>query len=84
VLVDKGVQVICAKAADEEVAGALALELGSPVLKVVNTSTAETGVPIEHTEFYFPPERYVLAVTLRRSHVGFSLEDVRGELSKDA
>jgi GntR family transcriptional regulator len=83
VLVDKGVQVICAKAADEEVAGALALEPGSPVLKVVNTSTAETGVPIEHTEFYFPPERYVLAVTLRRSHVGFSLEDVRGELSKD-
>ncbi|MFZ0543848.1 MAG: GntR family transcriptional regulator [Candidatus Promineifilaceae bacterium] len=82
VLVEKGVQVICAQAASDEVARALALEPGAPVLKVVNTSTAETGIPIEHTEFYFPPERYVLAVTLRRTHVGFSLEDVRGEFSR--
>lgn len=84
VLVDKGVQVISAKGASEEVAAALSLEPGSPVLTVHNTSTAETGIPIEHTEFYFPPERYVLAVTLRRTHVGFSLEDVRGELSGQA
>ena len=82
VLVDKGVQLICARAASAEVADALALEPGSPVLQVVNTSTAETGIPIEHTEFYFPPKQYALAVTLRRSHSGLSLEKVRGELSE--
>jgi GntR family transcriptional regulator len=76
VTVHSGFQVIKAKAATEEVADALGLQLGDPVLHVENTATSETGVAIDHTEFYFPPERYALTVTLRRNHTGIALENV--------
>ena len=74
--VDTGYQVIKAKAAEADVADALHLEPGTPVLHVENTSTTADGVPIEHTEFYFPPERYALTVSLRRTTSGVSLEGV--------
>lgn len=76
VTVDSGFQVIKAKAATGEVASALGLRVGDPVLHVENTSTAETGVAIDHTEFYFPPERYALTVTLRRNRTGIAVENV--------
>ena len=78
--VDSGFQVITAMSADEEIAEALDLQLGDPVLHVENTSTTETDVPIDHTEFYFPPERYALTVTLRRTRTGISLENVKAGL----
>jgi GntR family transcriptional regulator len=74
--VDTGYQVIKAKAAEADVAEALHLDLGTPVLHVENTSTTADGVPIEHTEFYFPSERYALTVSLRRTLSGVSLEEV--------
>ena len=81
IMVDSGFHVIKAMAAKPEVANALNIEPGEPVLHVENTSTTTEGVPIEHTEFYFPPERYALTVSLRRTHTGVSLENVRAGLS---
>jgi len=79
--VDKGVQVITAMAADKEIAAALGLHVGDPVLHVENTSTTETGVPVDHTEFYFPPDHYALTTTLRRTRTGISLEKVKADFS---
>ena len=81
VVVDQGLQVIRAIAADNEITKALELETGAPVLHVENTTLTDSGVPIDHTEFYFPPERYALTVTLRRTHGGVSLEKVKAGLS---
>lgn len=78
--VASGFQVITAMAADEEIAEALDLQPGDPVLHVENTATTEMGEPIDHTEFYFPPERYALTVTLRRTRTGISLERVKADL----
>lgn len=76
VQIDTGYQVIKAKAAAPDVADALGLPDGTPVLHVENTSTSASGVPIEHTEFYFPPERYALTVSLRRTSTGISVAEV--------
>lgn len=76
VTVDTGFQLITATAANEDVAAALDLQPGDPVLYVESTSRANNAVPIDHTEFYFPPYRYALAVTLRRTRTGVSLENV--------
>lgn len=76
VTINTGFQLITATAADEVVAVALGLQPGDPVLYVESTSRADTGVPIDHTEFHFPPNRYALAVTLRRTRTGVSLESV--------
>jgi GntR family transcriptional regulator len=80
ILVDSGVQVITAMPADEEIAVGLGLQPGDPVLHVENTSASETGVPIDYTDFYFPPNRYALTITLQRTRAGVSLEDVKAGL----
>lgn len=76
ILVDRGRQVIRATAASDDVAALLELAPGSPVLNVENTSTTADGTPIDFTEFYFPPDRYSLVVSLHRSHHGVSLTHV--------
>ena len=77
VTIDSGYQMIRAMAAKPEVAEALGLDEGAPILHVENTSWTLEGIPIEHTEFYFPPERYSFTVSLRRTQTGVSLADFR-------
>ncbi len=84
VLVDQGQQIIRATAASDEVAAALNVEAGEPVLYVESTSTSETGVPVDYTEFYFPSDRYALVVMLRRTHRGISLEEVHADLGENS
>jgi GntR family transcriptional regulator len=81
ILVDRGRQVIRATAASEDVAGRLDLYVGSPVLRVENTSTTADGTPIDFTEFYFLPDRYSLVVSLHRTHSGISLTNVQAEVA---
>lgn len=81
ILVDRGRQVIRATAASEEVATLLDLYVGSPVLRVENTSTTADGTPIDFTEFYFLPDRYSLVVSLHRTHSGVSLTRVEAEVA---
>lgn len=82
IVVESGFQMIRAMPAKPEVAEALNLEPGTAILHVENTSHSPDGIPIEHTEFYFPPERYALTISLRRSQGGVTLEDVQAGYSE--
>jgi GntR family transcriptional regulator len=55
---------IHAAGASLEVAAALDLPLGSPVLVLERTSYTDDGKPLEVVEFYYRPERYRFSVTL--------------------
>ncbi|OIN80803.1 GntR family transcriptional regulator [Mycobacterium malmoense] len=57
---------IHAAGASLEVAGALNLPLGSPVLVLERTSYTDDDKPLEVVEFHYPPERYTFSVTLPR------------------
>ena len=82
VIVDSGYQVIKAMAATTSVAEALHLETGDPVLHLENTSYTQSGVPIEHSELYFLPQRYSFTITLRRTRAGISLENFEAGLAQ--
>jgi GntR family transcriptional regulator len=58
---------IHAAGASLEVAAALDLPLGSPVLVLERTSYTDDGKPLEVVEFYYRPERYRFSVTLPRT-----------------
>jgi GntR family transcriptional regulator len=58
---------IHAAGASLEVAGALDLPLGSPVLVLERTSYTDDDKPIEVVEFHYRPERYRFSVTLPRT-----------------
>ncbi|BBZ50900.1 GntR family transcriptional regulator [Mycobacterium heidelbergense] len=61
---------IHAAGASLEVAGALAVPLGSPVLVLERTSYTDDGKPLEVVEFHYRPERYRFSVTLPRTMPG--------------
>lgn len=61
---------IHAAGASLEVAGALNLPLGSPVLVLERTSYGHDGTPLEVVEFHYRPERYRFSVTLPRTVPG--------------
>ncbi len=82
VVVDRGQQVIQAVAASEDVAEALDVNTGIPVLYVENTSMTQSGDPIDFTQFYFPSDRYALVVSLHRTHRGISLTNVHANLDE--
>ena len=75
--VESIVNSISATAADSEVAKRLGLRPGDPVLHVQNTGIARTGVPIDHTDLYFPPDRYTLTTQLRPIENGVSVASIR-------
>jgi GntR family transcriptional regulator len=58
---------IHAAGASLEVAGALHLPLGSPVLVLERTSYSHDDKPLEVVEFHYRPERYRFSVTLPRT-----------------
>lgn len=58
---------IHAAGASLEVAGALNLPLGSPVLVLERTSYSHGDKPLEVVEFHYRPERYRFSVTLPRT-----------------
>jgi GntR family transcriptional regulator len=58
---------IHAAGASLEVAAALDLPLGSPVLVLERTSYTDDDKPLEVVEFYYRPERYRFSVTLPRT-----------------
>ncbi|MCV7441571.1 GntR family transcriptional regulator [Mycobacterium paraense] len=58
---------IHAAGASLEVAGALGVPLGSPVLVLERTSYGDDGKPLEVVEFHYRPERYRFSVTLPRT-----------------
>ncbi len=58
---------IHAAGASLEVAGALTLPLGSPVLVLERISYTDDGRPLEVAEFHYRPERYRFSVTLPRT-----------------
>ncbi len=58
---------IRAAGASLEVAGALGVPLGSPVLVLERTSYGEDDRPLEVVEFHYRPERYRFSVTLPRT-----------------
>jgi GntR family transcriptional regulator len=58
---------IHAAGASLEVAGALNLPLGSPVLVLERTSYTDDDKPLEVVEFHYRPERYRFSVTLPRT-----------------
>ncbi|OBH62700.1 GntR family transcriptional regulator [Mycobacterium colombiense] len=58
---------IHAAGASLEVAGALSLPLGSPVLVLERTSFGHDDKPLEVVEFHYRPERYRFSVTLPRT-----------------
>jgi DNA-binding GntR family transcriptional regulator len=80
--IDSGKQVIRATGADDDTAKLLCLPTGAPILYVENTSYTEHGVPIEFTEFYFPPDRYSLAISLKRTPRGVALANVQADLNE--
>jgi GntR family transcriptional regulator len=57
---------IHAAGASLDVAAALDLPLGSPVLVLVRTSYTDDDKPLEVVEFHYRPERYRFSVTLPR------------------
>ncbi|WP_084020355.1 GntR family transcriptional regulator [Mycobacterium avium] len=61
---------IHAAGASVEVAGALNLPLGSPVLVLERTSYGHDDTPLEVVEFHYRPERYRFSVTLPRTVPG--------------
>lgn len=61
---------IHAAGATVEVAGALGLPLGSPVLVLDRTSYGHDDKPLEVVEFHYRPERYRFSVTLPRNMAG--------------
>jgi GntR family transcriptional regulator len=61
---------IRAAAASGDVAEALDLALGSPVLVLERTSYADDGKPLEVVVFHYRPERYTFSVTLPRTMPG--------------
>jgi GntR family transcriptional regulator len=61
---------IHAAGATVEVAGALGLPLGSPVLVLERTSFGHDDRPLEVVEFHYRPERYRFSVTLPRTMPG--------------
>ncbi|MDM4140007.1 MULTISPECIES: GntR family transcriptional regulator [Mycobacterium] len=61
---------IHAAGASLEVAGALNLPLGSPVLVLERTSYGHDDKPLEVVEFHYRPERYRFSVTLPRTVPG--------------
>ncbi|MEB4207787.1 GntR family transcriptional regulator [Mycobacterium sp. 94-17] len=58
---------IHAAGASLEVAGALNLPMGSPVLVLERTSYGQDDKPLEVVEFHYRPERYRFSVTLSRT-----------------
>jgi GntR family transcriptional regulator len=58
---------IHAAGASLEVAAALDLPLGSPVLVLERTSYTDDDKPLEVVEFHYRPERYRFSVTLPRT-----------------
>lgn len=61
---------IRAASASLDVAGALDLPLGSPVLVLERTSYTDDDRPIEVVDFHYRPERYRFSVTLPRTMSG--------------
>ncbi|HZE16170.1 MAG TPA: GntR family transcriptional regulator [Mycobacterium sp.] len=61
---------IRAAGASLEVAGALGLPLGSPVLVLERVSYTDEDKPLEVVEFHYRPERYRFSVTLPRQVPG--------------
>lgn len=61
---------IHAAGASVEVAGALNLPLGSPVLVLERISYGKDDKPLEVVEFHYRPERYRFSVTLPRTMPG--------------
>jgi GntR family transcriptional regulator len=65
--IDRATHEIHAAGASLEVAGALDLPMGSPVLVLERTSFSDSDKPVEVVEFHYRPERYRFSVTLPRT-----------------
>jgi len=57
-------QVVTASLADGELAAALDVAIGSPLIRAVRTSYAANGVPTEYLIAHYAPERYQFIMTL--------------------
>jgi GntR family transcriptional regulator len=67
VRIAKATHEIHAAGASLDVAAALNLPLGSPILVLERTSYGDDGKALEVVEFHYRPERYRFSVTLPRS-----------------
>ena len=57
-------QLVTATLADADVAVALQVEFGSPLLKVVRTVYTTAGAPLEYLLALYPPGRYQFIMSL--------------------
>lgn len=58
-------QVIHAIAANKEIAGALTVPVGSPLIYIERISFRQAGIPMEYLQMYYRGDRYVLYNELR-------------------
>jgi len=63
-------QSLSAKAADAEIAGALEVPVGSPVIYMRRLTRNGAGAPIEFFESYYRPDRFEYQMTLSRVQSG--------------
>lgn len=77
VSVEKIIQSITATSTDDEIAQHMGLNPGDPVLHVHNIGIAGSGVPIDHSDLYFLPDRYALTVEMCRTDNGVGVSSVR-------
>lgn len=71
--VDRAEQDIAAELASPEVAAALGLEPGAPLLAMTRVSYDVNGAGIEHLRALYRPDRYSIRMDMRRIHNGEKL-----------
>lgn len=68
--IESAEQVITATLADADLAAALQVEFGSPLLRVVRTVYTRKEVPVEYLVALYPPERYQVIMSLTKEGDG--------------
>lgn len=66
-------QTISATLADAVLAASLAIEIGSPVLRISRTVTDSSGRPVQHILAQYRPDRYQIRLDLHKSSVDMHL-----------
>jgi GntR family transcriptional regulator len=70
VVADEATQVVTATLADPEVAQALDVEIGSPLISLTRVVLDHSGAGVEHLHGLYRPDRYLLRMDLVRSKDG--------------
>lgn len=73
IVIDRAQQTITATLADNQLASALKVGMGEPLLRVVRTMYATGGEPVEYLIAHHPPTRYQFDMSLTGSTVATTL-----------